>query len=105
MSAIGYVKQQQDGSYKGNLDLLLYRGPLDIIPNKGRTGDQPHYRLFSRASEVGAAWIMKNQNDEDFVSISLAHPAFGPDKIYANLGRAANQDDKDMLALIWNPRN
>jgi uncharacterized protein (DUF736 family) len=105
MSAIGYVKQQQDGSYKGNLDLLRYRGPLDILPNTNRTGDQPHFRLFSRASEVGAAWIMKNQQNEDFVSISLAHPAFGPDKIYANLGRAANQEDKDVMALIWNPRS
>ena len=105
MSAIGYVTKQQDGSFKGNLDLLRYRGPLDILPNKNRSGDQPHYRLFSRASEVGAAWIMKNQQEEDYVSISLAHPAFGPDKIYANLGRAANQDDDNALALIWNPRS
>lgn len=104
MSAIGFVKQQQDGSYKGNLDLLRYRGPLDILPNTNRSGDQPHYRLFSRASEVGAAWIEKSQKDEDYVSITLAHPAFGPDKIYAKLGRAANQDDKDLMALIWNPR-
>ncbi len=38
-----------------------------------------------------------------YVSLSLAAPEFGPRKLYANLGRAAGQDDDDALTLIWNP--
>jgi uncharacterized protein (DUF736 family) len=37
------------------------------------------------------------------VSLSLHDPAFGPKKLYANLGRAAGQDDEDVFAVIWNP--
>jgi len=37
------------------------------------------------------------------VSLSLAAPEFGPRRLYANLGRAAGQDDPDVYALLWNP--
>jgi uncharacterized protein (DUF736 family) len=37
------------------------------------------------------------------VSLSLAAPEFRPRKLYANLGRAAGQDDDSMFAIIWNP--
>lgn len=40
---------------------------------------------------------------KDYVSLGLADPAFGPKKLYANLGRAAGQDDDDVFAVIWNP--
>jgi uncharacterized protein (DUF736 family) len=40
---------------------------------------------------------------KDYVSLSLHDPAFGPKKLYANLGRAAGQDDEDVFAVIWNP--
>jgi hypothetical protein len=36
-------------------------------------------------------------------SLSLAAPEFGPRRLYANLGRAAGQDDDETFALIWNP--
>ena len=105
MSAIGYVTRQPDGNYKGSIELLTYRGPLELIVNKARTGKQPHFRCFSRNTEVGAAWIAKNQQDEDYVSLDLHNPAFGPYRIYANLGQAAGQDDPDTLAVIWNPKD
>jgi uncharacterized protein (DUF736 family) len=38
----------------------------------------------------------------DYVSLSLAAAEFGPRKLYANLGRAADQDDDDAYAVIWN---
>ena len=37
------------------------------------------------------------------MSLSLAAPEFGPRKLYANLGRAAGQDDDEVFAMIWNP--
>lgn len=40
---------------------------------------------------------------KDYVSLSLAAPEFGPRRLYANLGRAAGQDDDDAFAIIWNP--
>jgi len=39
----------------------------------------------------------------DYVSLSLAAPEFGPRRLYANLGRAAGQDDEDTFAIMWNP--
>jgi uncharacterized protein (DUF736 family) len=33
----------------------------------------------------------------------LAAPEFGRRKLFANLGKAAGQDDADVFAIIWNP--
>ena len=38
-----------------------------------------------------------------YVLLSLAAPEFGARKLYANLGRAAGQDDDNVFAVIWNP--
>ena len=57
-----------------------------------------------QAVEIGAGWVKKGKTSgEDYVSLSLADPAFGPKKLYANLGRAAGQDDENVFAVIWNP--
>ena len=65
---------------------------------------QPDYRVYSQAVEIGAGWIKKGKTlGEEYVSLSLADPSFGGRKLYANLGRAAGQDDDDVLAVIWNP--
>lgn len=40
---------------------------------------------------------------EDYVSLTLADPALSPKKVYANLGKAAGQDDANAVAIIWNP--
>ena len=54
--------------------------------------------------EVGAGWVRRGEiSGKDYVSLSLAAPEFGPRRLYANLGRAAGQDDEDALAIIWNP--
>jgi uncharacterized protein (DUF736 family) len=41
----------------------------------------------------------------EYVSLQLAAPEFGPKRLFANLGPAAGQDDKDMFAIIWNPES
>ena len=33
--------------------------------------------------------------------LSLAVPEFGPRKLYADLGRAAGQDDDKVFAMLW----
>ena len=106
MPAIGHVTKSKDGkSYKGQLKTLSFRAPIDILPNTAKNGDnQPDYRVYSQAIEIGAGWVKTGESSgKDYVSLSLSDPAFGPKKLYANLGRAAGQDDENVFAVIWNP--
>ena len=65
---------------------------------------QPDYRVSAGGVEVGAGWVRRGEmSGKDYVSLSLAAPEFGPRRLYANLGRAAGQDDEDAFAIIWNP--
>ena len=104
MPAIGYVTREGNG-YKGQLKTLSIRTEIEIIPNARKTGDtQPDYRVSAGGVEVGAGWVRRGEmSGKDYVSLSLAAPEFGPRRLYANLGRAAGQDDDDAFAIIWNP--
>ena len=106
MPAIGYVtRQTNSGGYKGQLKSLSIRADIDIVPNNGKSADnQPDFRVLTRGYEIGAGWLRTGETSgKEYVSLSLAAPEFGPRKLYANLGRAAGQDDEDMFAVIWNP--
>ncbi len=105
MPAIGYVTKQANGSFKGQLKTLSIRAEVEIIPNRGKASEtQPDYRVSAGGVEVGAGWIRTGEvSGKDYVSLSLAAPEFGPRRLYANLGRAAGQDDEDAFAIIWNP--
>jgi uncharacterized protein (DUF736 family) len=104
MPAIGYVTRDGNG-FKGQLKTLSIRTDIEIIPNARKSGDtQPDYRVSAAGVEVGAGWIRRGEmSGKDYVSLSLAAPEFGPRRLYANLGRAAGQDDDDAFAIIWNP--
>jgi uncharacterized protein (DUF736 family) len=103
MPAIGHVTKSQDGNFKGQLKTLSFRAPIDILLNPSKSSDtQPDYRVYSQAVEIGAGWTKKGKTSgEDYISLTLVDPAFG--KLYANLGRAAGQDDENVYAVIWNP--
>jgi len=105
MTAIGYVTKNDNGSYRGQLKTVSIRADIDIIPNRDKSAEtHPDYRVFTQGVEIGAGWIRRGENSrKDYVSLSLAAPEFGPRKLYANLGRAAGQDDDSVFALIWNP--
>ncbi len=107
MPAIGYVSKQSNGSFKGQLKTLSIRAEVEIMPNRSKTGEtQPDYRVSAGGVEVGAGWVRTGEvSGKDYVSLSLAAPEFGPRRIYANLGRAAGQDDEDAFAIIWNPND
>jgi uncharacterized protein (DUF736 family) len=104
MPAIGHVTRNENGGFKGQLKTLSIRTEIDIVPNDKKTSDaQPDYRVLSDGIEVGAGWTRRSETSgRDYVSLSLAAPEFGPRRLYANLGRAAGQDE-DSFALIWNP--
>lgn len=104
MPAIGYVTRDGQG-FKGELKTLSIRADITIVPNGHKTADnQPDYRVLAGGVEVGAGWNRRGElSGNDYVSLSLAAPEFGPRRMYANLGRAAGQDDDDAFAIIWNP--
>jgi uncharacterized protein (DUF736 family) len=105
MPAIGHVTKQANGGYKGYLKTLSIRAEIDLVPNASKSADnQPDFRVLTQGVEIGAGWIRTGESSgKEYVSLSLAAPEFGPRKLYANLGRAAGQDDDDAFAVIWNP--
>jgi len=105
MTAIGHVTRQEDGSFKGQLKTVSIRADIEILPNRGKAAEgQPDYRVRTGGVEIGAGWERVGEaSGKKYVSLSLAAPEFGPRRLYANLGRAAGQDDEDVFALIWNP--
>ncbi len=105
MPAIGHVTKQANGGYKGHLKTLSIRAEIDLVPNTSKSAEnQPDFRVLTQGVEIGAAWIKTGETSgKEYVSLSLAAPEFGPRKLYANLGRAAGQDDDDAFAVIWNP--
>jgi uncharacterized protein (DUF736 family) len=105
MTAIGYVTKNDNGSYKGQLKTVSIRADIDILPNRDKSVEtHPDFRVFTQGVEIGAGWIRRGErSDKEYASLSLSAPEFGPRKHYANLGRAAGQDDDSVSALIWNP--
>lgn len=105
MAAIGFVTRQTNGNFKGQIRTLSIRADIEIVRNSRKTADhQPDYRVLAGGAEVGAGWTRTAESSgNDYVSLSLAAPEFGPRRLYANLGRAAGQDDDDAFAIIWNP--
>jgi uncharacterized protein (DUF736 family) len=105
MPAIGYVTKQANGGYKGYLKTVSIRADIDLVPNAAKSADiQPDFRVLTQGVEIGAGWVRTGETSgKEYVSLSLAAPEFGPRKLYANLGRAAGQDDEDAFAVIWNP--
>ena len=58
--------------------------------------------LVYRGVDIGAAWIRTGRESQrDYVSLKIDDPTLAQ-AIYANLGRAAGQDDDSVYALIWN---
>ncbi|HEY5237189.1 MAG TPA: DUF736 domain-containing protein [Rhizomicrobium sp.] len=106
MASIGQVTRQGNG-FKGHIKTLAFRADISILPNPDKKADnQPDYRVTSQGADVGAGWTRKSESTgNEYVSLSLADPSFGPKKLYANLGRLAGQTNDDTLAIIWNPRD
>lgn len=105
MSAIGFVNGTIEKGYVGEFRTLSIRVPLEIRPNRSKVGEvQPDFRVYSDDVEIGAGWIRTGvASGKPYVSLVFATPEFGPRRLYANLGRAAGQDNADSYAILWNP--
>jgi uncharacterized protein (DUF736 family) len=90
MTAIGYVRKENDGRYTGQLKTISIKADIDIVPNANKTADShPDFRVLTQGTEIGAGWIKKGDTSgKEYVSLSLTAPEFGPKKLYANLGKA-----------------
>lgn len=104
MASIGTVTRRKDGSFVGRLKTLSFSAPISIEPVKSKTDEShPDFRVVSDGMDIGAGWIKKGKmSGKDYVSLSMSAPEFGT--LYANLGRAAGQDDEDVFSVIWNEK-
>ncbi|MAL73361.1 MAG: hypothetical protein CMM62_00095 [Rhodospirillaceae bacterium] len=102
MATIGTVTfNPEKDEFTGNLTTIAAKASLKIIKNGFKNGDkQPDYRVYANNAECGAAWKKTNQEGGEYISLKIDDPSL-PAAIWANLGRAANQDDDDVFALIW----
>ncbi|ATE65253.1 DUF736 domain-containing protein [Rhizorhabdus dicambivorans] len=104
MPAIGHVQRQSDGSFKGSIRTLSVRADIEIVPNRSKTGEQPDYRILASGVELGGGWIRTGEvSGREYIRLAMSAPELGSRTLYANLGRAAGQDDDDVFAIIWNP--
>ena len=104
MPAIGYVQRQSDGSFKGSITTLSVNAEIQIVPHRGKTGEQPDYRVLAGSVELGGGWVRTGEvSQREYVRLAMSAPELGPRTLYANLGRAAGQDDDDAYAISWNP--
>ncbi len=104
MPSIGHVTLQPNGSFRGRLVTLSIRRDIQIIPAEKHSDTHPDFRVMSDEVELGAAWKRQNRsNGNEYISMSLAAPEFGPRTIYANLGKKPDSDSDTEFALIWNP--
>jgi uncharacterized protein (DUF736 family) len=105
MPAIGYVTKSDNGSFKGQLKTLSIRAEIVIALNARKANDvQPDYRVYSGDVEIGAGWNRRSETSgNEYVSLSLAAPEFGPRRLYANLARAVGDEREDRFVILWNP--
>ena len=103
MATIGTVTKTATG-YRGTLQTLMMKAQISIVPNEKDRDGQPDYRVIAKGGfELGAGWVRRNREDEEYISLSLAAPEFGG-SAHANLGRApGSKDEEERYAVVWNP--
>ena len=106
--ALGYVTKTDKGGFEGTLSTMSLKKRIRILPNAAKETDaQPDFRVYTEDRvEIGGGWNRVGKaSGNAYVSLTFAAPEFGSNKIYANLGRVAGQEDDNTLAILWNPRD
>ncbi|WP_286828298.1 MULTISPECIES: DUF736 domain-containing protein [Kordiimonas] len=106
--ALGYVTETDKGGYEGTLSMMSLQKRIRIIPNLRKAADaEPDYRVFTAENvEIGGGWNRTGKTSgKAYVSLTFAAPEFGQSRLFANLGKAAGQDDDRLMAILWNPKD
>lgn len=105
MPAIGHVTMHKDGTYSGRFATLSIQQNIQFVKNKKTNEAQPDFIIMAANDiEIGAAWIKKAiSSGNEYVSLSIAAPEFGPRTLYANLGRNPASKGENDFVIIWNP--
>ena len=75
---------------------LNVKARFERVENPSENG--PHFRIYSNAVELGAAWQKQaKQTERDYLSVKLDDPSF-PAPIYATLVETETAGE---YALIW----
>ena len=101
MASIGTFTTTATG-FSGAIKTLTLnvKARLERIENPSEKG--PHFRIFSGAVELGAAWEKHSeQSGRDYLSVKLDDPSF-PAPIYATLVEVEGEEG---LQLIWSRPN
>lgn len=108
MVAIGFVRRESDGSFRGELKTLTISSRIEIRPVEQKSAERhPDYRVFTADGvEIGTGRKRVGESSHtEYISLALSIPEFGPKRLTANLGKMAGQDDESVFAIIWNPEN
>lgn len=101
MATIGTFTTTASG-FTGSIKTLSLnvKARFERVENPSDKG--PHFRIFSGAVELGAAWQKHSeQSGRDYLSVKLDDPSF-PAPIYATLVEVEGEEG---LQLIWSRPN
>ncbi|MEM7729325.1 MAG: DUF736 domain-containing protein [Pseudomonadota bacterium] len=104
-NALGYITETETG-FEGTLAMLALTTPIRIVENAEKDEDsrQPDYRVLAggAGAPIGAGWTRRAKSSgRDYVSLTLADPAIGPRKVYANIAPVKGEDGRHVI--LWNP--
>ncbi len=99
MANIGKLKVQDDGTYLGELHTLKHQFPLQMIPCESSSDRHPVYRVYSRKTEIGAAWEnVAQETGLVYYTLRLNDPSFDR-PIYTQLFQ--DKDDTGILHIVF----
>jgi uncharacterized protein (DUF736 family) len=101
MATIGTFTTTANG-FTGSIKTLSLnvKARFERVENPSDKG--PHFRIFSGAVELGAAWQKHSeQSGRDYLSVKLDDPSF-PAPIYATLVEVEGEEG---VSLIWSRPN
>ena len=106
--SLGTVTKREGGGFEGTLSMMTLQTKITIAPNNTKENErQPDFRIFAaKGGEIGGGWKRVGKaSGKPYISLTLAHPAFGESRIFANLAPAVGADNERLLAILWNPQN
>jgi uncharacterized protein (DUF736 family) len=68
--------------FSGRVQTMAFTAQIDLTPNEGALGRQPHFRVYHGAREIGAAWLKRSRSETEYLSLKITDLAFGGAPVY-----------------------